>query len=162
MRSDWLNDAQWIEADVIRMRRHLHQHPELSFQEEETSIYIYNKLVSYGLTDIQRNVGNGYGIVATIQGQTGEGPVIALRADMDALPVEEEADYSFPSKKPGIMHACGHDGHTAILLGVAHLVQRKRAEFRVPAPFLHSSTIPMFHCAAARPAPLSPACAGSV
>lgn len=137
MRSDWLNDAQWIEADVIRMRRHLHQYPEVSFQEEETSTYIYNKLVSYGLTDIQRNVGNGYGLVATIQGQGGTGgPVIALRADMDALPIKEEADYPFPSKKSGIMHACGHDGHTAILLGVAHLVQRKRAEFRGTVMFI--------------------------
>lgn len=96
----------------------------------------YNKLVSYGLDNIQRNVGDGYGIVATIQGQIGEGPVIALRADMDALPIKEETDYPFVSKKPGVMHACGHDGHTAILLGVVHLIQSKRAEFRGSVVFV--------------------------
>lgn len=136
MRSDWLNDAQWLEADVIRNRRHLHQLPELSFQELNTSNFIYNKLVSYGLTNIQRNVGNGYGIVAQIKGEGGPGPVIALRADMDALPIEEATDYRFRSQIKGVMHACGHDGHTAILLAVAQLVHRKKAEFRGTVVFV--------------------------
>lgn len=136
MRTDWLNDAQWLEADVIRIRRHLHQYPELSFQETATSDYIYQKLISYGITDIERHVGNGFGLIASVQGQGGPGPVIALRADMDALPITEETDYLYRSKLPGNMHACGHDGHTAILLGVAHLVQRKKAEFRGTVVFI--------------------------
>ncbi|WP_338488873.1 amidohydrolase [Ruoffia tabacinasalis] len=127
-RTDWLYQAKVVEEDVIKIRRHLHQYPELSFQEEKTSDFVYQQLRSYGITDIQRNVGNGYGIVAKIHGHN-EGPVIALRADMDALPITEETQLDFKSIHNGVMHACGHDAHTAMLLGVARIMNRFRFDF---------------------------------
>lgn len=128
IRTEWLAHAKVIEADVIKVRRHLHQHPELSFKEEQTSEFVYQQLRSYGITDIRRNVGNGYGIVAKVHGHE-EGPVIALRADMDALPIAENTDLEFKSTNTGVMHACGHDAHTAMLLGVARIINRYRFDF---------------------------------
>nr|WP_208416506.1 amidohydrolase [Thalassobacillus devorans] len=104
---------------MIRWRRHLHRHPELSFQEKETSAYILHEIKAMGGFDIHPNVG-GYGIVATLS--NGEGPVIGLRADMDALPINEHNDAEYQSIHQGIMHACGHDAHTAMLLGAARLL----------------------------------------
>lgn len=127
-RTDWFQHAQAIEADVIKIRRHLHQHPELSFQEKHTASYIYQQLRSYGITDIRRQVGNGYGLVAKVHGQA-EGPVIALRADMDGLPITERTEVEFKSIHSGVMHACGHDAHTAMLLGVARIMNSLRSEF---------------------------------
>ncbi|WP_085505411.1 M20 metallopeptidase family protein [Thalassobacillus devorans] len=112
-------NAERIKADLIRWRRHLHRHPELSFQEKETSAYVLRELEAMGAFDIQTNVG-GYGIVATLS--SGEGPVIGLRADMDALPINEHNDVEYQSIHQGIMHACGHDAHTAMLLGAARLL----------------------------------------
>lgn len=128
IRTDWFKQARVIESDVINIRRHLHQYPELSFKEQQTSEYVYQQLHSYGITDIRRNVGNGYGIVAKVHGN-GEGPVIALRADMDALPISEATDLAFKSSNAGVMHACGHDAHTAMLLGVARIIHRYRLDF---------------------------------
>jgi amidohydrolase len=105
---------------TIANRRHLHAFPELSFQEEQTRAFIQEKLLSYGYTDIQTEVGGG-GILATLD--TGKpGPTIALRADFDALPIHEETELPFKSKNDGVMHACGHDVHTATLLSVAQAV----------------------------------------
>src|SRR5690554_886413 len=101
--------------ETVKWRRYLHEHPEPSFEEVETAKYIIEQLESFGVDAIRTNVGNGYGIVATIEGKY-DGPTVALRADFDALRVTEEVDSVFKSKSEGIMHACGHDGHTASLL----------------------------------------------
>ncbi len=108
-----------ILPEVIKWRRHFHQFPELSFQEKATSEKIAQILDSFGAYSIEKNIG-GYGIVATLT--TGDGPVIALRADMDALPIYEQTGLSYSSKHPGVMHACGHDAHISILLGAAKLL----------------------------------------
>lgn len=103
-------------------RRHLHQHPELSFQEFETAKYVSSILESIGNLKVERKIGKN-GIVATLS--SGEGPTIAIRADMDALPIQEENNHNFQSKNPGVMHACGHDAHTAMLLGAVHILAKK-------------------------------------
>ncbi len=107
--------------ETVKLRRYLHMNPELSFQEEHTREYILKKLKEYGYSDIKENVG-GNGILATYDSQN-EGPIIGLRADFDALPIQEETDLEFRSQKDGVMHACGHDVHTAILLSVAKAVK---------------------------------------
>lgn len=109
--------------EMVRWRRYLHQHPELSFQEKETSAWIEGKLREFGC-EIQTGVG-GHGIIAAIRGSL-PGPVIALRADIDALPIQDEKECEYASKTPGIMHACGHDGHTATLLAIARFYNENR------------------------------------
>ncbi|OFU53249.1 M20 family metallopeptidase [Aerococcus sp. HMSC10H05] len=131
----WLKYAASIESEVIQVRRHLHRHPELSFEESETANFIYMELLSAKIFDIERNVGGGYGIVARIKGAQ-PGPTIALRADIDALPIMEEADVPFKSENPGVMHACGNDIHTASLLGVAQVIQAHRDEFAGTVVFI--------------------------
>lgn len=112
------------EDEIIRIRRHLHENPELSFQEENTAKYIANFYAEKDV-EVETNVGNGYGIIVTIKGGR-PGKTIGLRADFDALPITEEADVPFQSKNEGVMHACGHDGHTAYLLVLADcLIQLK-------------------------------------
>src|SRR5690625_355178 len=106
-------------------RRHMHQYPELSFEEKHTAIFIVNELQKMKNIEIEENVG-GYGVVATLT--TGTGPTIALRADFDALPIEEGNDHDFVSKHEGVMHACGHDAHTAMLLGAAKLLSEQFAK----------------------------------
>jgi len=106
--------GKWIE-----FRRELHRRPELSLQESETARAVSRHLERLGIA-YRAEVG-GHGIVAEIFGDR-PGPTIALRADMDALPIQEEADVAFASERPGLMHACGHDAHTAILLGAAELL----------------------------------------
>lgn len=107
---------------VIRdLRRELHQHPELSFEEEGTAERIRRFLSEY---DIPYTSGwAGHGIVATIRGGR-PGPLVMLRADMDALPIQEENDVPYRSLRPGVMHACGHDVHTSTLLGAAAIIRR--------------------------------------
>jgi len=106
---------------VVHWRRHFHQHPELSFEEFDTSDYIAAQLTDMGY-QIKRNIG-GTGVMAILE--TGKsGPTIAFRADMDALPILEETGLPFESQKAGLMHACGHDGHMAILLGTALLISK--------------------------------------
>ncbi|MCR2804897.1 amidohydrolase [Paenibacillus soyae] len=109
--------------EMVKWRRHLHQHPELSFLEKETSSWIAEKLREFGC-EIRTGVG-GHGIVAVIKGGL-PGPVIALRADIDALPIQDEKECEYASKTPGIMHACGHDGHTATLLAIARFYNENR------------------------------------
>lgn len=110
--------------EMIAIRRHLHAHPELSFEEEETAQYIEAFYLGKDV-EIETNVGNGYGIVVTIKGEN-PGGTIGIRADFDALPIQEETDVPFRSKNDGVMHACGHDGHTAYLLILADcLIQLK-------------------------------------
>ena len=116
---DWYQLANKKEDKMIQVRRYLHQYPELSFAETHTHDFIVNQLKQWSC-DITEPVGRN-GIVATFNG-TGDGPTIALRADFDALPIEELTTHDFKSKNSGVMHACGHDGHTAILLAVAEII----------------------------------------
>jgi amidohydrolase len=115
--------APWL----IAFRRDLHRHPELSFQESRTAGRVAERLRELGLSP-QTGVG-GHGVVADIVGGAGTGRVIALRADMDALPIQEEADLEFSSAYSGVMHACGHDAHTAMLLGAAELLIERAQTF---------------------------------
>ncbi|SIS38310.1 M20 metallopeptidase family protein [Salimicrobium flavidum] len=112
---------------MVEWRRHLHQHPELSFKEEKTSAFVAEKLKELGSFEVHENVG-GYGIVAILS--QGEGPVLGLRADMDALPIEEQSPIGHASVNEGVMHACGHDAHIAILLGVAHWLNVHKEDIR--------------------------------
>jgi IAA-amino acid hydrolase len=112
-----LDRAQAIAGQIIRWRRFVHQHPELSFQEFETASFVARTLQEMGIP-VETQIGKT-GVV----GHIGHGPpVIALRADMDALPVQEETGLPFASERAGIMHACGHDAHVACLLGAARLL----------------------------------------
>ncbi|MBB6729924.1 M20 metallopeptidase family protein [Cohnella zeiphila] len=117
-----LDAARRKAADWIEFRRELHRYPELSLEESETAARVLRRLDGLGIP-YRAGVG-GHGIVAEIAGER-PGPTIALRADMDALPIREEADVPYASEKPGVMHACGHDAHTAILLGAAELLVRE-------------------------------------
>lgn len=103
-------------------RRHLHQNPEFGFEETETATFVVDRLREFGIEDIETGVG-GTGVVATISRGTG-GRTIALRADMDCLRIQETTNLPYASSRPGLMHACGHDGHTAILLGAASVLAR--------------------------------------
>lgn len=108
-----------VKTDVLRWRRHIHAHPELSFQEHKTADYIAQQLESFGGLVLTRLTPNS--VVADLQGAH-PGPRYALRADIDALPIQEENDEPFCSTVPGVMHACGHDAHTAMLLGAAKVL----------------------------------------
>ncbi|MEL7120362.1 MAG: M20 family metallopeptidase [Bacteroidota bacterium] len=112
--------ASQYHKDTVQIRRHLHQYPELSFEEKETSNFIAQQLEQMGIAH-QRGIADN-GIVALIKGQQADSRVVALRADMDALPILEENDISYKSKNEGKMHACGHDVHTASLLGAARIL----------------------------------------
>lgn len=109
---------------VVGIRHHLHQYPELSFEEAETGLYIAAQLAAWGIPHQHGMAENG--VVALIEGQAGEGPTIALRADIDALPIREVEGRPYGSKREGIMHACGHDAHTASLLGTARILWATR------------------------------------
>ncbi|WP_207426549.1 M20 family metallopeptidase [Pedobacter sp. SYSU D00535] len=118
--------AQRFHGDVVRHRRHLHAHPELSFQEYETSAYVKNALTELGIEwESMANTG----VVGIIRGELPSDTVIALRGDMDALPIVEANDVPYKSVNEGVMHACGHDVHTSSLLGTARILQEMRAEF---------------------------------
>jgi amidohydrolase len=118
--------AKTIFDDVVANRRHLHSHPELSFHEVETSAFIAKKLDELGLT-YERMADNG--LVALIKGEKPSDQVVALRADMDALPILETNDVPYKSKNTGVMHACGHDAHTSSLLGTAKILTSLKSEF---------------------------------
>ncbi len=113
--------------EITRIRRHLHRYPELSFQEFETSRYICTLLDTWGI-DYEYPIA-GTGILASLKGEK-EGPLIALRAELDALPIEEETGLEFSSENTGVMHACGHDMHMAALLGVIRVLKKLKAEIR--------------------------------
>ena len=113
--------------EVTDIRRHLHRHPELSFKEFETAKFIAEKLTEYGIP-FQDKVART-GIVALIKGKDPESRVVALRADMDALPIKEKSDTDYCSVNEGVMHACGHDAHIACLLGAAKILNDIRDQF---------------------------------
>jgi amidohydrolase len=112
--------------DVVANRRHLHSHPELSFHEVQTSVFVAGKLEELGF---EYHTMADTGLVALIKGDKPSDKVVALRADMDALPILEANDVSYKSQNPGVMHACGHDAHTSSLLGTAKILTQLKSEF---------------------------------
>ncbi len=129
-----------VRDDVVAWRRHLHAHPELGFQEHETARYVAQVLQEIGGLEITHPTATS--VLARLR-STRPGRTIALRADMDALPVAEETGLPFSSQVPGVMHACGHDGHTAILLGAARLLSARREDLggEVRFIFQHSEEL---------------------
>ena len=119
-----LNRAEALSAELSRLRRDIHSHPELGFQEVRTAALVADTLREIGGIDVRTQVGVT-GVVGSLG--TGDGPTIGIRADMDALPVLENSGNAHASQTDGTMHACGHDAHTAILLGVAHLLKEEFA-----------------------------------
>lgn len=120
--------------EIVQIRRHLHENPELSFQEVNTPAFIaeYHRKLGH---EVRTNVGSR-GVVATLKGKK-PGKTVALRADFDALPIQDEKDVPYKSKVPGVMHACGHDGHTAALLGLAKVLNRLQDELAGTIVFIH-------------------------
>ena len=116
---------QSVRDTVIAWRRHLHQHPEVAFHEERTAQFVADTLASFGGLTITRPTRTS--VVARLSGSR-PGPVLAIRADIDALPIEERNTHGFVSRNAGVMHACGHDGHTAMLLGAAQVLASRRDE----------------------------------
>jgi amidohydrolase len=119
--------AQAYKQEVIAVRRHLHSHPELSFKEYETAAFVGEKLKEIGITEIESKATTGWS--ALIRGKNPEKKVVALRADMDALPIIEANEVPYKSQNSGVMHACGHDAHTASLLGAAKILNEVRDQF---------------------------------
>jgi len=117
------SEVELISKDIIEWRRHIHSHPELGLDLPITAKFVSDKLSSWGI-DVQTEVGVS-GVVGTLN-EDKSGSIIALRADMDALPIQETGDVPYKSKNDGVMHACGHDGHTAMLLGAAKIISEKR------------------------------------
>ncbi|MFD2052056.1 M20 aminoacylase family protein [Mesorhizobium calcicola] len=113
-----IEEFRGLRNEVADWRHYLHQNPELGYQVHNTARFVAEKLASFGINHIETGIAET-GVVAVIQGVGGEGPAIGLRADMDALPITEESGKPWTSTEVGLMHACGHDGHTAMLLGAA-------------------------------------------
>jgi amidohydrolase len=118
--------AKQYAPETIDIRRHLHAHPELSYKEFQTSAFIQEKLKGLG---IHFEIKATTGVVGMIQGKNPDKRIIALRADMDALPIREENNVPYKSRNDGIMHACGHDAHTSILLGASKILQELKSEW---------------------------------
>jgi amidohydrolase len=131
-----------VKEEVVWWRRHLHRNPELSFQEEETARFVYETLRSFGNNlDLSRPTKTS--VVARLIGAK-PGRTLAIRADMDALPIEEENDFEFVSRNRGMMHACGHDGHTAMLLGTAKILSSMKDEINGEVRFLFQHAEELF------------------
>lgn len=126
---DFKKDAINMLDELIKIRRSLHKIPEVGFNEFETSKFIQRFLKEELSIPFKSGLAGGTGIVATLKGAY-PGPTIAIRADMDALPIEEQTGLSFSSRNKGFMHACGHDGHMAIVLGTAKLLKRCKSELK--------------------------------
>lgn len=123
-----LNEAEALLPEIVRIRRHIHQHPELSYEEHSTAAMISEELTAMGIEHIRQVAGTG--IIGIIRGEaSGRGLTAGLRADMDALPVMENEGPEYISRNNGVMHACGHDAHVAMLLGAAKIIQGRRTEF---------------------------------
>lgn len=120
-----LNRVAELTDEVVAWRRHLHAIPELHFDLPKTSSFVADKLRCFGCDEVVTGLGKT-GVVAIVEGSRGAGRTIALRADMDALPIVEAVDRPYASTSPGSMHACGHDGHTAMLLGAAKFLAETR------------------------------------
>lgn len=114
-----------LQPEITAWRRDLHQHPELLYDVHRTAAFVAEKLKAFGCDEVVEGMGRT-GVVGVIKGKRGTGGVIGLRADMDALPIEEQTNLPYASKTPGKMHACGHDGHTSMLLGAAQYLAETR------------------------------------
>lgn len=123
-----LPELKTVDAHILRIRRHLHRHPELSHHEHETAKYIANQLGEWGIPHETGIAGTG--VVGLIEGEAGDGPCVALRGDMDALPIKEERQVAYRSQRDGVMHACGHDAHCAMVLGAAKLLSDRKANLK--------------------------------
>jgi len=130
---DFLSEAQALFEYTQSMRRDFHAHPELGFHEVRTAGIVAKELTALGL-EVHTGVG-GTGVVALIEGAK-PGPVVLVRADMDALPIHEETGAPYASQNPGVMHACGHDGHTAVLLTVAKMLNAHRSQLSGTVKFM--------------------------
>ena len=120
-----LNSVAEMQDEVAGWRRHLHSNPELNFDVFKTADFVTGKLKEFGVDEVATKIGRT-GVVGIIRGRLGAGPTIGLRADMDALPITEATGRPYASATPGVMHACGHDGHTAMLLGAAKYLAETR------------------------------------
>lgn len=121
-----INRVAEFAEEITGWRRHIHENPELGYEEVRTAAFVAEKLKSFGVDEVVTGMGRT-GVVAVIRGRkTGSGKVVGIRADMDALPILEATDKPYKSKTPGKMHACGHDGHTAMLLGTAKYLAETR------------------------------------
>lgn len=147
-KKEWLTlnwNAESLAAEVadqvVAWRRYLHQNPELSFQENKTSQYIYETLSSFGNLEISRPTATS--VVARLIGEQ-PGPVLGIRADIDALPIQEENQVPYASSEAGVMHACGHDGHTAMLLGTAKILSQYKEQIKGEVRFFfqHAEELP--------------------
>src|SRR3954463_11153237 len=114
-----------MQSEVTEWRRDLHAHPELLYDVHRTAAFVADKLRAFGCDEVVTGIGRT-GVVGVIKGSNGRGGAIGLRADMDALPIEEQTNVAYASKTPGKMHACGHDGHTSMLLGAAQYLAETR------------------------------------
>lgn len=123
----WYNEVTQLKEELIEIRRYLHMHPELSFQEVKTAEYIANYLTSIDIP-VTKQVG-GHGLYGVIKGGH-PGPTVLLRADFDALPIQDLKDTPYKSQVSGVMHACGHDGHTAMLLIAAKIIKKHQADLK--------------------------------
>ncbi|MFJ7932370.1 amidohydrolase [Peribacillus sp. NPDC096448] len=135
MKSKLMDMLEARKGEMVQIRRHLHENPELSFKEEKTTQYIIDFYKGKDVS-IQTNIGNGLGIIVTIEGGK-PGKTIGLRADFDALPITEEAEVPFRSKNEGVMHACGHDGHTAYLLVLADCINELKDSLSGTIKIIH-------------------------
>ena len=120
-----LNRAVEMQAEIAGWRRHLHQYPEIGYEVHETAAFVALKLKEFGVDEVVTGIGRT-GVVGLIYGSKGVGPTIGLRSDMDALPMSEETGLEYASVNEGKMHACGHDGHMAMLLGAAKYLSETR------------------------------------
>ena len=120
--------------DIVSYRRHLHKNPELSFKEFNTQKFVEEKLKEFGITNVKRMANTG--VVAIVEGRNPTKKTVALRADMDALPITETNKVEYKSCNAGVMHACGHDVHTSSLLGVARIIQELRSEIEGSVKFI--------------------------
>src|SRR5881296_1987768 len=130
---DFLKEARKIEPEIIKTRREIHRRPELAYKEKATARLVAERLRGLGI-EVRTGVG-GTGVLGILRGPV-TGRVVALRADMDALPIEEMADIDFRSKENGVMHACGHDTHVAMLLGTAKLLANHKDKLVGTVKFL--------------------------
>ncbi|MGG1368151.1 M20 family metallopeptidase [Priestia megaterium] len=136
--SDFVDQTR---EDMVEWRRYIHQNPELSFHEEKTSQFVYETLQSFGNLKVTRPTKTS--VMARLVSEY-PGKTVAFRADMDALPIQEENTFEFISKNPGVMHACGHDGHTAILLSTAKILSSLKNQIKGEVRFLfqHAEEMP--------------------
>ncbi len=130
-----------VRPDVVAWRRHLHRHPEPSFEEEQTARFVSGTLASLPGLEVSRPTRTS--VMGRLRGAR-PGPVLAIRADMDALPIQEESDAEFASRRAGVMHACGHDAHTAMLLGTATVLSGLREELPGEVRFLFQHAEELF------------------